>query len=60
MIDIKRMKEIAEKSQEAVKYMPILQAMVKRKMKWDVGGIMRAMQDYDDLCEEIKKLVNED
>lgn len=59
MIDIKRMKEIAEKSQEAVKYMTILQAMEKRKMKWDVGVVMGVMQDYDDLCKEIQKLANE-
>ncbi len=59
MIDIKVMKEIAEKSNEAVRYMTILKSMEKREMKWDVGGIMSAMEDYDDLCKEIKKLVNE-
>ncbi len=59
MIDIKVMKEIAEKSQRAVDYMTVLRSMEKRNMKWDVGGVMSAMQDYDDLCKEIKKLVNE-
>ena len=59
MIDIKIMKEIAEKSKEAVEYMTMLEAMDKRNMKWPVGGIMSAMQDYDDLCKEIQKLVNE-
>lgn len=59
MIDLKVMKEIAEKSNEAVRYMTVLKSMEKRDMKWDVGGIMRAMEDYDDLCKEIKKLVNE-
>ena len=51
---------MTRKVRPLLRYMTILQAMEKRKMKWDVGGIMRAMQDYDDLCEEIKKLVNED
>ena len=59
MIDIKVMKEIAEKSNEAVQYMTTLESMEKRKMKWDVGGIMCAMEEYDDLCKEIRKLVNE-
>lgn len=59
MIDIEVMKEIAEKSQEAVRCMTMLEAMDKRNMKWHVGGIMHAMQDYDDLCKEIQKLVNE-
>lgn len=59
MIDVKVMKEIAEKSQEAVKYMTALHSMEKRNMKWDVGDVVRVMQDYDDLCNEIKKLVNE-
>lgn len=59
MIDIKVMKEIAEKSQRAVEYMTVLRSMKKRNMKWDVGGVMSAMQDYDDLCKEIETLVNE-
>lgn len=59
MIDIKVMKEIAEKSQRAVEYMTVLRSMEKRNMKWDVGGVMSAMQDYDDLCKEIRTLVNE-
>ena len=33
MIDIKVMKEIAEKSQEAVKYMTVLHSVKKRNMK---------------------------
>ena len=59
MIDIKVMKEIAEKSNEAVQCMTTLKSMKKREMKWDVGGIMRVMEEYDDLCKKIKKLVNE-
>jgi len=59
MIDIKIMREIAEKSKDAVYIMTALQAMDKRDMKWWVGGIMYNMQEYDDLCKEIKKLINE-
>jgi hypothetical protein len=59
MIDIKIMKEIAEKSQEAVKYMTVLHSAKKRNMKWDVDVVMSVMQDYDDLCKEIQKLANE-
>jgi hypothetical protein len=59
MIDIKVMKEIAEKSQEAVKYMTVLHSAKKRNMKWDVDVVMGVMQDYDDLCKEIQKLANE-
>lgn len=60
MIDVKVMKEIAEKSQEAVNYMTVLDAMKKRDMKWYVEEVMRVMQRYDDLCKEIQKLANED
>lgn len=59
MIDVKTMEKIAEKSQEAVKYMTILDAMKKRDMKWYVEEVMYLMQNYDDLCNEIKKLINE-
>lgn len=60
MIDIKVMKEIEKKSQEAVCNMTMLQAARKRNMKLDVDMVIRAMEDYDYLCEEIKKLINED
>lgn len=60
MIDIKVMKEIEKKSQEAVYNMTMLQAARKRNMKLDVDMVIRAMEDYDYLCEEIKKLINED
>ena len=59
MIDIKVMKEIAEKSNEAVRYMTTLKSMEKREMKWDVWAIVEIVEDYDDLCKEIKKLINE-
>ena len=59
MIDIKIMKEIAEKSQLAVKGMTVLHSMKKRNMKYDVDTIMIMMQQYDDLCKEIQKLANE-
>lgn len=59
MMDLKVMKEIAEKSNEAVRYMMILKSMEKREMKWDVGAIVETVEAYDDLCKEIKKLVNE-
>lgn len=60
MINIKVMKEIEKKSQEAVQNMTMLQAARKRNMKLDVDMVIRAMEDYDYLCEEIKKLINED
>lgn len=59
MVDIKIMKEIEEKSKEAVKYMTALQAMEKRNMTCDVYTVMRLMEAYDDLCNEIRKLINE-
>lgn len=59
MIDIKVMNKIEEKSKEAVKCMTALQGMRKRKMSYDVDAVMELMEYYDDLCNEIKKLVNE-
>ena len=57
MIDIKVMKEIAEKSKEAVDLMTLLQT--SKHEECYVWEVMSAMEDYDYLCAEIKKLVSE-
>lgn len=59
MIDIKVLKKIDENAQKAIYTMTMLQGMRKRKMKYDVDEVMRAIDDYEYLCEEIKKLINE-
>ncbi len=59
MIDVKVLKEIDKNAQEAIYTMTMLQTMRKRKMKYDVGQVMRAIDNYEYLCEEIKRLINE-
>lgn len=59
MIDVKVLKEIDENTQEAIYIMTTLQAMRKRKMKYDVDQVMRVIDKYEYLCEEIKRLINE-
>lgn len=59
MIDKKKMEQIHDKAEEAMNVMTTLEKMQKHNMKYDVSVIIDCMQDYYDICDELKDLINE-
>lgn len=59
MIDKKKMEQIHDKAEEAMRIFNILESMEKKNMKWYVDDVLSSVDRLNDICKEMKKLIDE-